>query len=154
MGNIFESYATCIFLKAGKGARSALRSILWAAILAEPRAAAAFARHCKARGRVEDIPSDLLEAKETPYVNLEDDPFPPSEEEQDDPTQSRREANTVGASATRPGEEAATLPGYCGMPRHGARHAVGAATGEAGRGSAVLLPSAARPSPWHSCPWQ
>ena len=87
VGNVFETYATCVFLKANKGTRSALRSILWAAILAEPRAASLLAKHCKSRGRVEDIPSNLLDPKETPYVNLGDNLFPPSDDEQDDPSQ-------------------------------------------------------------------
>ena len=114
VGNIYETYATCVFLKANKGTRSALRSILWAAILAEPRAAAVLAKHCKSRGRVEDTPSNLLDAKETPYVNLGDDLFPPSDDEQDDPRQGKRKAKAMAAAAagaTSAVEEAAkTVP--------------------------------------------
>jgi DNA-binding CsgD family transcriptional regulator len=107
-GNIFESYATCVFLKANREARSALRSILWAAILAEPRAARQLARHCKSKGRDRDIPSDILEVKETPYINLGDEPFPPSEEEEEeDPNRGTREAKAMAAAAVAAAESSA-----------------------------------------------
>ena len=98
-GNIFESYATCGFLKANKETRSALKSIRWAAILAEPRAARALARYCRARGREKDIPSDILEEKEAPYINLGDQPFPPSDEEEEDPHQGKREVKAMATAA-------------------------------------------------------
>ena len=99
VGNVFETYATCVFLEANKETRTRLRSLLWAAMLAEPRAAALLAMNCKARGRAEDIPRSSLEAKVTPYVNLGDNLFPPSGEEQDDPSQGKREAKASAASA-------------------------------------------------------
>ena len=43
-GDIFETYATCVFLDADKEARETLRSILWAALLADPRAGRALAK--------------------------------------------------------------------------------------------------------------
>ena len=89
VGNVFETYATCVFLEANKETRTRLRSLLWAAILAEPRAAALLAMSCKAGGRTEDIPRGLLDAKATPHVNLGDDLFPPSDDEQDDPSQGK-----------------------------------------------------------------
>ena len=40
-GNIFETYATCIFLMGGPQARKLLRSLVWATLVADPRAAKA-----------------------------------------------------------------------------------------------------------------
>ena len=92
-GNILETYATCTFLKANQKTRATLRSILWAAILAEPRAARALAMHCIARGREEDIPNHFLAYQAPTWINLGSDPFPPSEEEIEESPQDLRREN-------------------------------------------------------------
>ena len=93
-GNIFETYATCIFPMGGPQARKLLRSLLWATLLADPRAAKALARHCKAKGRVKGIPPSALDGKETQLINLSEQPIPPSEDEEEGP-RGKREAVAI-----------------------------------------------------------
>ena len=107
VANIIEAYATCTFLRANKGTRTDLRSILWAAILAEPRTAQALAKYCQDRGRQKDIPSHLLgnsaPGSSAPWINLGDNPFPHSEEEQEEPPRGNKEK-----AHTLPGQLRAT----------------------------------------------
>ena len=67
--------------------------------MAETRDAEAFAIHCKAKGRTADIPSNLFDAREIPYINLDEDPFPPSEEEQEDPSSTTTTARAMATAA-------------------------------------------------------
>ena len=110
VANIFEAFATCTLLLNDEDATKTLRSIIWAIIMAAPRARKAMAKRCKTRLKEADTSPTLTEEGESEPTNRGDVASTQTEErEEEGSSDSKAESTTRGRDA---GEAPAPSTGY------------------------------------------